>query len=212
MKHYALDEIQRWERFYRANFVNSLSGFKPVNLISTINKDGIANLGVFCNVVHIGADPAYIGFINRPIDAAPHTLTNIRANGLYSINHIHPDFVSKAHQCSAKYPDAVNEYTEVGLTAEYKLSLAVPFVKESRVQYAMELSEILPLKMNNTFFVIGKLMHAFVDEDIIGADGLIKLQEAGSMVSLGTDAYYTAEPFSRFQYAKPGRAASQIDI
>lgn len=212
VKHYSIDEIQGWDRFYRANFVNSLSGFKPVSLISTINKEGVPNLGVFCNIVHIGADPAYIGFINRPIDAAPHTLSNIRANGLYTINHIHPDFISNAHQASAKYPQGVNEFGAVGLTEEYKVDSIVPFVLESQVQYAMELSEIIPLRMNNTFLVVGKLMHAFIEPAIISKDGFINLQEASSMVSLGMDAYYTTQPLARFQYAKPDRAADQIDF
>ena len=212
VKHYSIDEIQGWERFYRANFVNSLSGFKPVSLISTINKEGIPNLGVFCNIVHIGADPSYIGFINRPIDAAPHTLSNIRENGLYTINHIHPAFVENAHQASAKYPEGVNEFGEVGLTEEYKADFVVPFVLESQVQYAMELSEIIPLTMNNTFLVVGKLMHAFIEPAMISKDGFIKLDEASSMVSLGMDAYYTTAPHARFQYAKPERAAGQIDF
>ena len=212
MKHYSIDEIQGWERFYRANFVNSLSGFKPVSLISTINKEGIPNLGVFCNIVHIGADPAYIGFINRPIDAAPHTLSNIRDNGQYTINHIHPAFIANAHQASAKYPEGVNEFVEVGLTPAYKADFAVPFVLESQVQYAMELSEIIPLTMNNTFLVVGMLMHAFIEPAMIRKDGFIKLDEASSMVSLGMDAYYTTAPHARFQYAKPERAAGQIDF
>ena len=212
VKHYAIDEIQGWERFYRANFVNSLSGFKPVSLISTINKEGIPNLGVFCNIVHIGADPSYIGFINRPIDAAPHTLSNIRANGLYTINHIHPEFITKAHQASAKYPEGVNEFNEVGLTPAYKVDFLVPFVLESQVQYAMELTEIIPLTMNNTFLVVGKLLHAFIEPAMISKDGFIKLDEASSMVSLGMDAYYTTQPNARFQYAKPDRAAGQIDF
>jgi len=192
--------------------VNSLSGFKPISLISTINGEGIPNLGVFGNIVHIGADPAYIGFINRPINAAPHTLSNIRSNGLYTINHIHPEFVTQAHQASAKYPEAVNEFREVGLTEEYKVDFAVPFVLESQVQYAMELSEIIPLAMNNTFMVVGKLLHAFIEPDIISKDGLINLHKASSMVSLGLDAYYTTVPNTRLQYAKPERVAGQIDF
>jgi len=212
VKHYSIDEIQGWDRFYRANFVNSLSGFKPISLISTINGEGIPNLGVFGNIVHIGADPAYIGFINRPINAAPHTLSNIRSNGLYTINHIHPEFVTQAHQASAKYPEAVNEFREVGLTEEYKVDFAVPFVLESQVQYAMELSEIIPLAMNNTFMVVGKLLHAFIEPDIISKDGLINLHKASSMVSLGLDAYYTTVPNTRLQYAKPERVAGQIDF
>jgi len=212
VKHYSIDEIQGWDRFYRANFVNSLSGFKPVSLISTINKDGVPNLGVFSNIVHVGADPAYIGFINRPIEAAPHTLSNIRANGLYTINHIHPEFIAQAHQASAKYPEGVNEFNEVGLTEEYKVDFAVPFVLESQVQYAMELSEIIPLRMNNTFLVVGKLLHAFLEPSILSKDGFINLHKVSSMVSLGMDAYHTTQPNVRLQYAKPERAAGQIDV
>jgi hypothetical protein len=66
--------------------------------------------------------------------------------------------------------------------------------------------------MNNTFLVVGKLMHAFIEPAIISKDGFINLQEASSMVSLGMDAYYTTQPLARFQYAKPDRAADQIDF
>ena len=53
--------IESWERFYRANFINCLSGFKPVSLLGTINQQGQTNLGVFSNIIHIGADPALVG-------------------------------------------------------------------------------------------------------------------------------------------------------
>ncbi|MEY2811017.1 MAG: hypothetical protein RI991_12, partial [Bacteroidota bacterium] len=117
MKHYTIAEIQGWSRIYRANFVNSLSGFKPVSLIATVNKAGQPNLAIFSNIVHLGADPALIGFINRPKEAAPHTIRNIEESGFYTINHILPAFVEKAHQTSAKYADEVNEFDAVGLTA-----------------------------------------------------------------------------------------------
>jgi flavin reductase (DIM6/NTAB) family NADH-FMN oxidoreductase RutF len=83
-----MKEIGEWDRFYRANFINSLSGFKPVSLVSTINAAGISNLAIFSNIVHIGADPALVGFINRPREAAPHTIENIEQTGYYTINHI----------------------------------------------------------------------------------------------------------------------------
>jgi hypothetical protein len=44
MKHINLSEIQSWERFYRGNFINSLSGFKSASLIGTINKNEQTNL------------------------------------------------------------------------------------------------------------------------------------------------------------------------
>jgi len=32
-------EFQQWERFYRANFINSLSGYKSASLIGTCNAE-----------------------------------------------------------------------------------------------------------------------------------------------------------------------------
>ena len=151
MQQFTPAEWQSWERFYRANFINSLTGFKSASLIGTINAQGVPNLGMFSSIVHIGSDPALIGYINRPLAAAPHTLANIKANGFYTLNHIHASFVDKAHQTSAKYPDEVNEFTEVGLTEEYLEGINVPFVKESPIKYLLSLKEIIPIELNATF-------------------------------------------------------------
>jgi flavin reductase (DIM6/NTAB) family NADH-FMN oxidoreductase RutF len=212
MKHFSLEEIAGWDRFYRANFINSLSGFKPVSLISTKSKEGINNLAIFSNIVHIGADPALVGFINRPIDAAPHTIQHIEQTGYYTINHIHPSFVAAAHQTSAKYDVGISEFEKVGLHAEYKVDFYAPFVMESKVQYALELAEIIPIKRNNTFLVIGELQHVFVDQEIIANDGLINLSKVDSMVSLGIDAYCLTSSVARFQYAKPDKDLGIIDL
>ena len=209
MKHYSLDEIQGWPRFYRANFVNSLSGFKPVSLIASANTEGQSNLAIFSNIVHLGADPALIGFINRPREAAPHTIANIESTGFYTINHIHPDFVAQAHQTSAKYPNEVNEFDAVGLTAVYKDQFKVPYVQESLVQMALSLSEIISLN-NGTFLVVGALEHAYVSEKAVASDGFIELSQEGSVVSLGLDAYYKTSPLQRFAYAKPDQAIGTI--
>ena len=212
MNYFSIEEINSWERFHKANFINSLSGFKPVSLISTINKSGIPNLAVFSNIIHIGADPAMVGFINRPREAAPHTLANIENSGFYTINHIHESFLPAAHQTSAKYAEGLNEFNEVGLTPGFKQGFPVPFVMESLVQYALELTEVIPIRVNNTFMVIGKIIHVFVEESIIGKDGLIDLSKSGSMVSLGIDAYFNTNFKSRFAYAKPGKLIRNIEL
>ena len=103
-RQFSADVWTKWDRFYRANFLNSLSGFKSASLIGTISESGIPNLAIFSNIVHLGADPALIGFVNRPLAAAPDTIANIQATGVYTINHIQEAFYQKAHQTSAKYP------------------------------------------------------------------------------------------------------------
>ena len=153
-----------------------------------------------------------MGFINRPIDAAPHTIQHIEQTGYYTINHIHPSFVAAAHQTSAKYDVGISEFEKVGLHAEYKVDFYAPFVMESKVQYALELAEIIPIKRNNTFLVIGELQHVFIDQEIIANDGLINLSKVDSMVSLGIDAYCLTSSVARFQYAKPDKDLGIIDL
>lgn len=202
--------IQTWERFYRANFVNSLTGFKSVSLIGTINQKGQTNLAIFSSVVHLGSDPALIGFINRPVQAAPHTLANIQATGIYTINHVHPSFLELAHQTSAKYPEEVSEFDELGLTPEFIDATAAPFVKESKVKYALTLEEIIHIKLNNTFLVVGKLQHVKLEENILSPDGFLELNKASSLCSNGIDAYYSTHLIDRYEYAKPGVKPQKI--
>ena len=211
MQQFTPAEWQSWERFYRANFINSLTGFKSVSIIGTINAQGVPNLGLFSSIVHIGSDPALIGYINRPIAAAPHTLANIKANGLYTVNHIHASFLAQAHQTSAKYLDEVNEFTEVGLTEEYIDGIQVPFVKESPIKYVLSLKEILPITLNDTFLVIGQLEQVLMDASLQPTtDGFLHLDQAGSICSNGLDAYYNTTLINRYAYAKPDKPAEKL--
>jgi hypothetical protein len=63
---------------------------------------------------------------------------------------------------------------------------------------------------NGTFLVIGSLIHAYVAEAAVGADGFINLAQTDSLVSLGLDAYYQAAPLQRFTYAKPDKVPNSI--
>ena len=202
--------IKSWERFYRSNFINSLTGFKSVSLIGTADKNGLPNLAVFSSIVHLGSDPALVGFINRPLAAAHHTLENIEATGVYTINHIHPSFVQQAHQTSAKYDTGVNEFETVGLAAEFKGGITAPFVTDSQVKYALRLEEIIPIKQNNTFLVVGSVTLILIDDALVQEDGFLALENAGTLSSLGADAYYKPERLVRLSYAKPGKAINII--
>jgi flavin reductase (DIM6/NTAB) family NADH-FMN oxidoreductase RutF len=124
---------------------------------------------------------------------------------LYTVNHIQASFLAQAHQTSAKYPDEVNEFTEVGLTEEYLDGVKVPFVKESPIKYLLSLKEIIPITLNATFLVIGQLEQVLIDPSLQPtSDGFLHLDQAGSISSNGLDAYYKTELIDRYDYAKPG--------
>ena len=195
------NELQTYERFYRANLVNSLSGYKSVSLIGTRNANGLSNLAIFSNIVHLGADPALVGFINRPLAASKHTFNNIEQTSYYTINHIHPGFVERAHQTSAKYADDVSEFDAVYLSEE-QTDFPAPYVKDSLVKYGLKHVQTIPIALNNTFLVIGVIMEIHIPELILQADGFLQLELTESLTSLGLDAYYTTQPLNRFPYAK----------
>ena len=201
-KHFSLSVLQTLDRFTRANFINSLSGFKSLSLIGTVNGKGVSNLAVFSNIVHLGADPALIGFINRPLSAAPHTLQNIQETGIYTVNLVTELMYKQAHQTSAKYPDGVSEFEMTCLTAEFKEGYIAPFVAESPVQYVLKFEQVMPIELNNTFLVIGSLQEAYVPADIQEEDGFLDLAKAGILTSLGTSGYYKTEKINNLPYAK----------
>lgn len=203
MQQFSLDSIGGMDRFYRANFINCLTGFKSPVLIGTTNQKGQENLAIFNNLVHIGANPAMIGFINRPREAAPHTLANIEATAVYTINHIQSSFLKQAHQTSAKYPEGVIEFERTGLTAQNLGNCIAPFVAESPVKFALQLREIVPIRFNNTFIIIGSITDVYLQSGLLEEDGCVDMQKAGVISSLGIDSYYSVNKEAKLAYAKP---------
>ena len=201
-KYFSLAEIQTWDRFTRANFINTLTGFKSLSLIGTVNKAGESNVAVFSNIVHLGADPALIGFVNRPLAAAPHTLSNIQETGFFTVNLVTESMYKQAHQTSAKYANGVSEFEMTGLTEQFREGCSAPFVAESPVQYLLKLEQVIPIELNDTFFVIGSLQAAYVPVEIQEEDGFLDLAKAGILTSLGTSGYYKTEKIDNLPYAK----------
>ena len=89
MKHYTKRIIRDLDKVNRLNIINSITGIKPGNLIGTISDEKISNLAIFSSVIHLGSNPALLGFILRPQERVRRdTYNNILANGSYTINHL----------------------------------------------------------------------------------------------------------------------------
>lgn len=191
------------ESRYRAMFINSLSGYKSVNLIGTKNDANESNLAVFSSVVHLGASPALVGFVMRPDTTERHTLANIKNEHCYTINMVDSTFWQAAHQCSASYQRDESEFEQTGLTEELLSHFQAPFVKESRLKYAVKLKEIVPITHNDTLFVIGEITDIYCDESVIQADGYIDIEKLDTVCVSGLDSYHQTDRLARLKYAKP---------
>jgi len=175
--HLTKEDLQRLEKIKRLNIINSISGIKPANLIGTISDEGISNVAIFSSVIHLGSNPALIGFISRPSDEVRrHTYENIMQNGFYTINHIHESFIEKAHYTSAKFDAAISEFEKCELTEEYIADFKAPFVKESQLKLGMKFIQAIPIELNGTVLMIGEILHVIIPDESISEEGYIDLE------------------------------------
>lgn len=198
-------DLDTWSSRKRARAVNSLSGFKSATLVGTTDVQGVHNLSVVSSVVHLGSNPAQMGMVLRPPGVDAHTYKNFKATGQCTFNHIGVHWVSKAHQCSARYPEEVSEFEAVGLTpCGVEGTWKAPAVEESRVRMGLTLAEdiILP---NACHFMVMDVQWVEVDSTAVAEDGYVDLGTAGTAAVSGLDGYHATTPLGRFSYAKPDR-------
>jgi flavin reductase (DIM6/NTAB) family NADH-FMN oxidoreductase RutF len=199
---YSFSEILNLNDRFRRNLINSISGFKSVSLIGTVNNSGTTNLAIFSQILHIGANPPMLGVLFRPDSVERHTLENIRQNRYFTINQIQESFYQQAHQTSARYSSNISEFDVVGLTPEFIKDVDVPFVRESNIKILLKCADEQTLKVNGTILLIGEIQELIIPDTIISDDGFVDLQKAGTITSAGLDAYYTTEKINRLSYAK----------
>ncbi len=206
------EDIIAMQKLERVHFVNSLIGFKSVCLVGTQDVSGQTNCAIISSLTHIGSQPPLFAIIFRPAVVDRHSLENIINTGFYTVNHIHRDIYQKAHQTSARYDRFVSEFEATGLHPEFKNGFFAPFVKESRIQIALEFRERLDLKINNTVMIIGEVKQVYLPEESLQIDGFIDLEKAGSLTCSGLDSYHKTERVDRLSYAKPDKELKSIEV
>jgi flavin reductase (DIM6/NTAB) family NADH-FMN oxidoreductase RutF len=203
MQHFTKENINELEKRFRANLINSISGYKSANLIGTISDSGVTNLAIFSSVVHIGANPPLLGFILRPIDDVErHTYTNIKQNGVYTINHVHESFVEKAHWTSAKFEKNVSEFVECQLSSEFMKDFQAPFVAESQIKIGLKFAEEIPINLNKTILIIGEIQHIILPKNALLENGNVDLNTVADVAISGLDTYHKVEKINTFPYAR----------
>ncbi len=204
------DNITELESQQRVLFINSLSGFKSVNLVGTANAQHHSNLAIVSSVVHLGANPPLLGMVMRPHSVPRGTLENILDTSVYTLNHVHTDMYQQAHQTSARYPEDVSEFDEVGLSEQWEDNFNAPFVQESNIKIGMEFREQHSLDINGTEFIIGEIVSIEMPDEFIAEDGFVSLEKAGTVAVSSLDTYHSTQTLASLSYAKPDRKVTTI--
>lgn len=203
MKHFTKSNIKDLDKVKRLNIINSITGIKPSNLIGTINKEKMTNLAIFSSVIHLGSNPALLGFILRPQERVRRdTYNNILENGSYTINHLPENLTLNGHYTSAKFDKNQSEFKYCKFTEWYEDGFQAPFVKESNLNVGLKYQESVHIKANNTIMIIGSVEHVFVKEDAISEEGYIDLEKLKSTGIGGLNSYYRLRKINSYPYAR----------
>lgn len=203
--------IEAMGKRYRAAFVNSLSGFKPANLVGTTDAAGRSNLAIMSSAVHLGSHPPLLALVIRPDEAERHTLENILDRGCYTLNHVADTFIEAAHQTAARYDRDVSEFAATGLSEHWEQGFEAPFVAEARIRMGLQLREHQKLAINGTHLVIGEVVLVDVPDACVAEDGAIDIEAAGTVALSGLDSYHRARRTRRMAYAKPHLPPRALD-
>lgn len=196
-------QIEEFDQRYRATFVNSLAGFRQAVLVGTKSKEGVSNLAIFNSLIHLGANPALFGLINRPDTVQRDTLQNMRDTGFYTLNFVPAGYFHNAHQTSARYDKSVSEFEAAGFQERYIDGCYAPAVEEAVVKIVMRLEQTIPIEMNGTLLIIGSVQQVDMPDDLVQNDGFVNLNQTDVLVTQGLDAYFTTKFLGRLPYAKP---------
>lgn len=187
---------------FRRNFLNLISGVRTPFLLGTYHENGVSNLGLFNSVVHIGANPPLLGFVQRPLTVERQSYENLKRAGYYSLNAVSTSIFEKAHQASAKYDTGVSEFDACGFTEKIVDQVNAPFVAESPIRLGMELKEDIPIESNGCRLVVGQIIHLEIDAVVELEEGHFKADDLNLCAVGGLDSYYSLQFLSRQDYAR----------
>ncbi len=168
-------------------------------LVGTRSLAGQDNLAVFNSMTHIGARPPLVALVFRPLTVERHTYDNLRASGLYTINHIQQRFLAAAHATSAKLARGVSEFAASGLTPVLSES-GVPYVAEAQVSMQLRFVEEHFVAANDSVIVIGQVEELRLAEGIAFSADRLDWSKLDAAVVSGLYHYYRVVPTQQMEY------------
>ncbi|GAA4274277.1 flavin reductase family protein [Aquimarina gracilis] len=210
MNHFSSNDLDKMPSRYRANLINSCTGYKPCNLLATKNQNGNTNVAIFNSVIHIGSNPAMLGFILRPTTVPRNTYKNIKDTGVFTVNQVPKHMIKDAHHTAAKYDEDISEFDHTNLEEKYRDEFYAPYVKGSPIQLGCSYINEYLIKENDTILIIGKIEHLYLDKEIIHNDGWVQLDKSETVSCIGLDGYALPTLLDRFEYAKPNNETKSL--
>jgi len=181
-------------RFDFHQFIVGAVAPRPIAFVSTIDKDGNANLAPYSFFNAFSSNPPILVFSsNRRVadNTTKDTLANVRETGEAVINAVNYNIVRQMAVASVQFPKGTNEFEKSGLTP-IPSDLVKPYrVKESPIHMECKGKDVITLgdKGGAGHLILCEMLRMHIDENVLDERGRIDPHKLDLMGRLGR-AYY----------------------
>ena len=194
-------DINRLDKLYKINLINSIIGAKSANLVSTLSDEGVDNIAVFSSVIHLGSNPPLIGFIVRPQESRiTDTYRNIKYLKQYGICSISSKMIDKSHLTSKKTPSNESEYKLFDIEKDYIDNFPVPFAKESQIKIGLNFIEEKFI-INKCRLIVGEVEIIKINSSITKS-GNLNFEQLDGITITGISTYNKIKNPKEMPYVK----------
>ncbi len=171
---------------------------RPIAFVSTVDKNGIANLAPYSFFNAFSSNPPILVFSSnrRVVDnSTKDTLANVHETQELVINAVNYDIVRQMAVCSVEFPQGISEFEKSGLTPVPSDLVNPPRVKESPVHMECRVNDIITLGHHGGagHLIICEVLLMHINEGIIdSASGRINPHKIDLMGRMGRSYYVRA--------------------
>ncbi len=152
---------------------------RPIVIVSTINKEGIPNAALKTNFMNVGVlrEVAFGCFPEH------HTHKNVLETGEFVVNVPSEEMIEQALVTAVDFPRNVNEIEKARLIAIPSEKVKPPRIKECKLHLECR------LKWHRDTIIVGEVVAASADEDLIECNVEERQRELGQMFLVGARKY-----------------------
>jgi flavin reductase (DIM6/NTAB) family NADH-FMN oxidoreductase RutF len=147
---------------------------RPVALVSTVDRNGVANVAPFSFFNGVGSAPPTLLFCTslRPdtgaLPARKDTLHNVEDTGEFVVNVVSSSLAAAANATAAEVPPEIDEFALAGLTPLASEVVKPPRVAESPAQMECKLQQVIYTgkQPGSGVIVLGEIVRFHIREEL----------------------------------------------
>lgn len=187
---------------------------RPIGWISTISKDGRANLAPYSQFTNLTFDPPYVLFSSNQTqeNQRKDTVINAEQYGHFVWNLAVWDLREEMKISAEQVPYGEDEFGKAGLEKEKARLSDVPMVKRSPVRFECKYCTTLRLPgnppMGTVDIIIGKVQAIHIADEVL-TDGKLDIRKTKPIARCGYYQYTVVE--ETFEMKIPGNSEATLN-